>query len=211
MIDQKQILAQLTKRKLDIEAAINAQNAILNANAVGMDEPLVDNEGYPRSDIDVYKVRHARHRINCLLNDHKAVMKDIERSLHAYHAQISRNGAAAGTTANGHTVETADSQQNRGAHGRASSPLPFAVVGNVENGSPAQDAGLSTGDKIVKFGSVNAGNFADVTAIGGVVQHSVGRPVNVLVKRNEETLPLVLTPKQWHGRGLLGCTILPTR
>uniref|UniRef100_A0A1E1XBK7 26S proteasome non-ATPase regulatory subunit 9 n=1 Tax=Amblyomma aureolatum TaxID=187763 RepID=A0A1E1XBK7_9ACAR len=212
MIDQKQILAQLTKRKLDIEAAINAQNGILNANAVGMDEPLVDNEGYPRSDIDVYKVRHARHRIICLLNDHKAVMKDIERSLHAYHAQVSRNGAAtAGTTANGHTAEITDSPQLRGAHGRASSPLPFAVVGNVENGSPAQEAGLSVGDKIVKFGSVNAGNFTDVTAIAAVVQHSVDRPVNVLVKRNAETLPLVLTPKQWHGRGLLGCTILPTR
>lgn len=211
MIDQKQILAQLTKRKLDIEAAINAQNAILNANAVGMDEPLVDNEGYPRSDIDVYKVRHARHRIICLLNDHKAVMKDIERSLHAYHAQVSRNGAAA--TVNGHAshaTETTDCQL-RGAHGSASPPLPFAVVGNVENGSPAQEAGLSAGDKIVNFGSVNAGNFTDVTAIAGVVQHSVGKPVSVLVKRNTEMLPLLLTPKQWHGRGLLGCTILPMR
>uniref|UniRef100_G3MSE1 26S proteasome non-ATPase regulatory subunit 9 n=1 Tax=Amblyomma maculatum TaxID=34609 RepID=G3MSE1_AMBMU len=209
MIDQKQILTQLTKRKLDIEAAINAQNAILNANAVGMDEPLVDNEGYPRSDIDVYKVRHARHSIICLLNDHKAVMKDIERSLHAYHAQVSRNGAA--TATNTQAAETLDLQQLRGAHGRASSPMPFAEVRNVENGSPAQEAGLSAGDKIIKFGSVNAGNFTDVSAIATVVQHSVGRPVNVLVKRNAETLSLVLTPKQWHGRGLLGCMILPVR
>ena len=30
-----------------------------------MDEALVDAEGYPRSDIDVYQVRHARHRIIC--------------------------------------------------------------------------------------------------------------------------------------------------
>ena len=32
---------------------------------VGIDGPLVDEEGYPRADIDVYAVRHARHRIAC--------------------------------------------------------------------------------------------------------------------------------------------------
>ena len=30
---------------------------------VGMKGPLVDNEGYPRSDIDVYAVRQARNKI----------------------------------------------------------------------------------------------------------------------------------------------------
>ena len=30
-----------------------------------MKENLVDNEGYPRSDIDVYSVRFARNRIIC--------------------------------------------------------------------------------------------------------------------------------------------------
>lgn len=34
-------------------------------NHVGMDEPLVDSEGFPRQDIDVYQVRHARHKIIC--------------------------------------------------------------------------------------------------------------------------------------------------
>ena len=38
-------------------------------NLVGMDEPLVDSEGYPRNDIDVYRVRHARHRIICKLQN----------------------------------------------------------------------------------------------------------------------------------------------
>ena len=30
-----------------------------------MDGQLVDREGYPRSDIDVYEVRRARNRIIC--------------------------------------------------------------------------------------------------------------------------------------------------
>jgi hypothetical protein len=34
-------------------------------NRVGMTENLVDIEGYPRNDIDVYQVRLARHKIIC--------------------------------------------------------------------------------------------------------------------------------------------------
>lgn len=30
-----------------------------------MNEPLVDCEGYPRSDVDLYQVRTARHNIVC--------------------------------------------------------------------------------------------------------------------------------------------------
>ena len=30
-----------------------------------MTQPLVDNEGFPRSDIDVYQVRTTRHKIIC--------------------------------------------------------------------------------------------------------------------------------------------------
>ena len=33
--------------------------------SVGMDEPLIDAEGFPRADIDIYSVRHARHQIIC--------------------------------------------------------------------------------------------------------------------------------------------------
>lgn len=32
---------------------------------MGLTESLIDAEGYPRSDIDVYQVRHARHQIKC--------------------------------------------------------------------------------------------------------------------------------------------------
>ena len=30
-----------------------------------MDDALIDGEGYPRADIDVYQVRHARSNIRC--------------------------------------------------------------------------------------------------------------------------------------------------
>ena len=34
-------------------------------NNVGMTEALVDDSEYPRQDLDVYQVRHARHKIIC--------------------------------------------------------------------------------------------------------------------------------------------------
>ena len=37
----------------------------VTTTSAGMEEPLVDGEGFPRSDIDVYQVRHARHSIRC--------------------------------------------------------------------------------------------------------------------------------------------------
>jgi 26S proteasome non-ATPase regulatory subunit 9 len=41
---------------------------VLQQRGVGMSEPLVDKDGYPRNDIDVYSVRKARHDINCMYN-----------------------------------------------------------------------------------------------------------------------------------------------
>ena len=39
--------------------------SLLQQKGVGMNEPLVDCEGYPRSDVDLYQVRTARHNIVC--------------------------------------------------------------------------------------------------------------------------------------------------
>lgn len=56
---------KLIQEKDRIESEIRNENAVLAANNVGMDDPLVDADGFPRNDIDVYKVRHARHKIIC--------------------------------------------------------------------------------------------------------------------------------------------------
>ena len=46
-----------------------------------MDEPLVDAEGFPRADVDVYAVRTARRDIIRLRNDHKHLSECIHRAL----------------------------------------------------------------------------------------------------------------------------------
>ena len=53
----------LMARKDAIEAAIAAQADILQAHGATMQTALVDREGFPRADIDIWAVRTARVRI----------------------------------------------------------------------------------------------------------------------------------------------------
>jgi hypothetical protein len=75
--------ARLSREKEAAEAQIAAivEELTSGTNPAGVAGPLVDAEGFPRADIDVYRVRHQRHALVCLQNDHKAVMRQIEELL----------------------------------------------------------------------------------------------------------------------------------
>ena len=77
----------LIARKENLEAELKALHEVLASQNVGMEDALVDSEGYPRADVDVYQVRHARHDIRCKENDLKVLMKEIESGLHSLHSQ----------------------------------------------------------------------------------------------------------------------------
>ncbi|XP_027709346.1 26S proteasome non-ATPase regulatory subunit 9 [Vombatus ursinus] len=194
---------ELVRRKDEIEAQIKAYYEVLeDQKGVGMNEPLVDVEGYPRADVDVYQVRTARHNIICLQNDHKALMKQVEEALHQLHASGKEKQAR----------DAAEAQNEALSQGQGlshSPPQPFAKVNSISPGSPASNSGLQVDDEIVEFGSVNAHNFQNLQNIGTVVQHSEGHPLNVVVFRRGERLQLRLVPMRWAGKGLLGCNIIP--
>merc|ERR1711874_893299 len=76
---------RLMGKKESLEAELKALQDVLGE--AGMEQPLVDSEGYPRADVDVYQVRHARHDIRCKQNDLKVLMKEIESGLHSLHSQ----------------------------------------------------------------------------------------------------------------------------
>jgi Nas2 N_terminal domain len=88
-------LIQATKQALQ---ALNVQRQALESEAyatsselaetpesggepMGIDTPLVDRDGYPRGDIDVYRARSLRGRLAEVRTDHKKLMKEIERHL----------------------------------------------------------------------------------------------------------------------------------
>ncbi|XP_068937870.1 26S proteasome non-ATPase regulatory subunit 9 [Petaurus breviceps papuanus] len=198
---------ELMRRKDEIEAQIKAYYDVLeDQKGVGMNEPLVDIEGYPRADVDVYQVRTARHNIICLQNDHKALMKQVEEALHQLHARGKEKQARDAAEAQN---EALNQGQGPSRSPSWSPPRPFAKVNSVSPGSPASNSGLQVDDEIVEFGSVNAYNFQNLQNIGTVVQHSEGHPLNVTVLRGGERLQLRLVPMRWAGKGLLGCNIIP--
>ena len=61
-VTREQVM-EMMKQKEGLEEEIRALQEVLKSQGVDMEEPLVDAEGFPRSDIDVYQVRHARSNI----------------------------------------------------------------------------------------------------------------------------------------------------
>jgi len=84
---KRQQLLTLSTQKQTLEIEVNAIISELttpqpnNAPPIGIDTPLVDNEGYPRSDIDVYRARQLRKRFHEIKTDYKVLEQRIERGL----------------------------------------------------------------------------------------------------------------------------------
>ncbi|XP_037536305.1 26S proteasome non-ATPase regulatory subunit 9 isoform X1 [Nematolebias whitei] len=190
----------LVKKKDEIEEQIQAYYDVLEDQGVGVEGPLVDDEGYPRADVNLYQIRAARHNISCLQNDHKAIMAEIEEALHKLHAREKAKQEQDATEAQEEAMEQ-----------QVTLPPPFARVDAVTEGSPASGAGLRVGDEVIEFGSVNTGNFQNLQNIASVVQHSEGKPLRVGVIRAGQKVQMNLTPQRWSGRGLLGCNIVPVQ
>lgn len=190
----------LMKRKDEIEEQIKAYYDMLHDAGVDMHTPLVDVEGFPRADVDLNVVLTSRHNISCLQNDHKAVMMEIEKALHALHAKVRVRPEKDNAKTQTESTEPV-----------VSMPSPFALVDTVTRGSPAFQAGLQVGDEVLEFGSINTQNFRNLHDIASVVQHSEGKSLRVGVIRNGQEIHLDLTPQQWSGRGLLGCNLVPVR
>lgn len=114
----------LMARKDAIESEIKTQFSILDTHNVTMQTPLVDPDGFPRADIDIWAIRTARVRIIELNNDLKDVMDAIGKALEGVY-DSSRDSP----------VPSIPSQDASSANLK-----PFAKVESVAPGSPAADA-----------------------------------------------------------------------
>jgi len=112
----------LMSQKDDIEAELETHISILKANNVTMQTPLVDPEGFPRADIDIYAVRGARVRIIELRNDLKSVMDAIAKALEGIYDPA---------------LAVPSVQESSS---RSPALKPFARVEAVAPGSPAAEA-----------------------------------------------------------------------
>jgi len=157
----------LMSRKDAIQAELDAQFSILASNQSTLQSPLIDSEGFPRADIDIYAVRHARVRIIELRNDLNAVMDEIGKALEKVYDPV-----------NGNAVQLAASTtKNHGKVNGTGAEKPFAKVDGVAPGSPAAQAvyflkfisirtlttfipqGLLREDLIIQFGPLISTSF----------------------------------------------------
>lgn len=125
----------LIARKDALEAELEQQGSILKANNTDMRQPLVDREGFPRDDLDVWAVRHARVRIIELRNDLAALMDEIAKTLETVYRRSPpplAEGESTGTTTTASSTVSGETA--------ISELLPFARVNGVAPGSPAADA-----------------------------------------------------------------------
>lgn len=152
-------------------------------------------------------------------------MTAIEKFLHEHFASLDDADPEAPPSSSTGLPVLPDSQPER-------LDEPFAKVNTVAARSPADQAGLKPGDEIRNFGYVNRSNQDNLRRVAECVQgnEGVGRGVqkvlirlanwkknNIFIKvsrstgaAQKEELRLTLTPrKDWGGRGLLGCHILP--
>lgn len=201
-------LQELIAEKDRVEAELKALGQVLDSHGVTMNTGLTTFDGFPRSDIDVPQIRTTRARIIRLKNDYKDLMARIEKGLHEHHARIAEqaqsNPAAASQAAA--ALQTAPTALE----------APFAKVNSVVAGSPADTAGLKVGDTITKFGWVDWTNHERLSRVAEAVSQNEGLPITVKALRASTsggpavTVQMQLTPRRnWGGRGMLGCHLLP--
>lgn len=56
-----------------------------------MKTPLVDGEGFPLANVDVYSIRHARQTLICARNDRQKLTDQIEAMMLELHANARQN------------------------------------------------------------------------------------------------------------------------
>ncbi|KAG3108212.1 hypothetical protein PI124_g12435 [Phytophthora idaei] len=214
---------EAVKAKQVIEAEIEAVVAELTSgNNPGLNGPLVDAEGFPRADIDVYRVRQLRHTLALKQTDHQTTMKKIEALLPRVFEARSVGKQQEAKTATATTepqvndvaermlkLESEWKQQLSEVKPEERDLLPFAVVESVQSESPAETAGLQAQDHVLRFGTADASNHRELAAVRDIVQRNIGSGIRVVVRRQSEILALELTPQTWRGPGVLGCLLQP--
>ncbi|KAL0646866.1 hypothetical protein Bca4012_045157 [Brassica carinata] len=206
-----------TMALMDKRAAMETEmNSIVerlcNPGGPGLSANLVDSEGFPREDIDIPAVRAQRRRLAVSLptelrNEHSEITDKINVNIQILHSVRRPTSRASGPQERSLSGEVASLSQTSGFS--VTSPamdtsIPFAMVDEITESSPAAEDGLQLGDQVVKFGNVEGGDNL-LPRLAAEAQANQGQAVSVGVIRQGAKLDLSVTPRVWQGRGLLGC------
>mmetsp|Transcript_6319 Transcript_6319/g.12418 ORF Transcript_6319/g.12418 Transcript_6319/m.12418 type:complete len:216 (+) Transcript_6319:107-754(+) len=206
----KEELRTLYEEKRAVEQEVEECVGRLESCGVGVEESLVDSEGFPRSDLDLVSVRMDRQRVHVLNNDHARLMAQIEGKLHKLHAHT--RGDVDVSAPIQHTRSYVEEERVAAPLAvPAKSTLPFAIVDEVSQDGPAMHAGVAVGDKVLQCAHITGQTPNSLATMGSLVSESENRVLDLIVLRGDNVVRLKLHPKKWSGRGLLGCHLSPMR
>ena len=79
------------------------------------------------------------------------------------------------------------------------------VITEVSKGSPAESAGIVSGDEIIKINNERVYFYGEVTF---ETMYNTGEPINLVIRRNREVINTVIVPKfnEEYGRMMMGIT-----
>ncbi|GMT04840.1 hypothetical protein PENTCL1PPCAC_27014, partial [Pristionchus entomophagus] len=202
IINQRMSLMEAKKLMVErdqLDREIAAQEAVLQANNVDMKSELIDAEGFPRADVDVYSVRHARSTIIRLRNDREELTNRIGEMIGEVH-ELNSNG------------EKMEGEKTEIKVVHRTSNDPFVKVQGVSAGSPADLGGMKKDDLVLQFDVLHKGNFTELKQLALLCNENENKTIRVTVIRNERPVRLEVRPHRWSADpkiGLLGCALLP--
>ncbi|KAL0248299.1 hypothetical protein GEMRC1_003535 [Eukaryota sp. GEM-RC1] len=189
----------LINKRDSIECRIKEIVQILETDEFGgsLSASLVDEEGFPRADIDIIQCRSLRHELALLRTDLNNVDEQIYTLLQT---ELPKTANA------NHTEQMVTSYHKK--------TVPLFTVGEIASATPAFRAGLQEGDQVLQFGSLSVENLPSgctkrslMSTITEILNHSENNPMSLLVERNGSIVELSLTPKR-TAQGLLGCKLV---
>ncbi|XP_020881277.1 26S proteasome non-ATPase regulatory subunit 9 [Arabidopsis lyrata subsp. lyrata] len=224
--EEKMVGANLkaeTMTLMDKRAAMETEmNSIVerlcNPGGPGLSGNLIDSEGFPREDIDIPVVRAERRRLAELRSEHGEITEKINVNIQILHsvrptsrASSTKDSGPEETSLSGAVNSLSASIETSGFSVTSSAmdvdvvtSIPFAMVDEINESSPAAEDGLQLGDQVLKFGNVEGGDNL-LQRLAAEAQSNQGQAVSVQVMRQGAKVGLSVTPRIWQGRGLLGC------
>lgn len=123
------------------------------------------------------------------------------------HRDISHDGPAFGIACRSFSTKVVLSSGEEKSEPDGDKGMPFAEVKVVYAGSPAHEAGLKRGDRLIKLGSITRLNHNHCKAIPEIGQVAATKEQTLLVvieNPHGERRTVTIQPKKWNGRGHFG-------
>ena len=221
-LDKREELLQLDKEKKKLEEKIASLTEYLTGPGMpGIDGSLIDRDGFPKPGLDHVTIRTVRHDLICTQNDLKNLMEKIEKKMMSYFEELNNNKIEEEKEESKKenkigkeetTADACDEDLNKKNNNEQNMKEAFAKIVSVENGSPAEEAGLKPEDHIINFNGIlyKGVSHNPLITLSEIVKSKIGEEIPVsIVRKNKDNIlemnNLKIIPHTWNGRGVLGC------